>query len=90
MHFLINSTLSLDVIAMAMSIAIVVWSYQIKNGNSLAKVGGVLLFIIAMLSMGSTFYYGGKFMMKAENMHHMLMEHKMMEQMKNEGEKAPE
>ncbi len=87
MHFLINSTLSLDIIAMAASIAIVVWSFQIKNGNLLAMVGGTLLFILSVLSISSTGFYASRIMMNHDA---LVKEHGMMQHMMHEGEKAPQ
>lgn len=68
MHLLINSTFSLDIIAMAASIAIVVWSFQIKNGKQLAMIGGTLLFILSILSITTTGIYGSKVMLHHEAM----------------------
>jgi hypothetical protein len=75
MQLLFSSTLSLDIIAMAASIGLVVWSFQIKNGNMLAMVGGTLLFIFSVLSMSATGYFGSHLIMAGGNP----LEHKMMQ-----------
>lgn len=87
MHFLLNTSFSLDIIAMALSIGIVVWSFQIKTGNVLAKIGGTLLFILSLLSLISTCYYASKMALHHEA---LLKEHKMIENIMHEGEKAPQ
>jgi len=75
MSFLINSTLALDIIAMAASLGLVIWSLQIKNGSSLAMIGGVILFILSILSITYTGFYGGKLLMKGDADSQMVIEH---------------
>ena len=88
MLFLIHSTISLEIIAMAASIALVVWSLQIKAGNLLAMVSGVLLFILSVLSLSSTGFYGSKFILGDSSALHMPM--KMMEPMHQQNPASPQ